>query len=89
LASFELQFVFPEAGSMKRDFIFDIYRKVREERDKELERIFKMLRPKAVSDPEIQEAIRLLEAWSRKSIENDAKTNGDTKRPRSNNGGPL
>ena len=74
---------------MRRDFIFDIYRKVREERDKELERIFKMLRPKAESDPEIQEAIRLLETWSRSSIENEAKTNGDTKRPQSNNGGLL
>ena len=50
---------------MKRDFIFDIYRKVKEERDKELERILKMLRPKAAGDPEIQEVLQLLENWSR------------------------
>ena len=64
---------------MNPDFIFDIYRKVREERDKELERIFKMLRPKA-SDPEIQEAIRLLEHWSRSSNESEAKTKGVEKK---------
>jgi hypothetical protein len=74
---------------MKRDFIFDIYRKIKEAREKELERIFRLLRPKAKRDPEIQEAIRLLEAWSRSSIENEAKTDGDMKRPQSNNGGPL
>jgi hypothetical protein len=50
---------------MKRDFIFEIYRKVKEARDKELQQILKMLGPKAASDPEIQEALRILESWSR------------------------
>jgi hypothetical protein len=52
---------------MKRDFIFDIYRKVRDERDKELEEILNVLRPKAKRDPEIREALRILEGWSRKN----------------------
>src|SRR5947207_1234865 len=40
---------------MKREFIFDIYRKVKEARDKELQQILKMLGPKAASDPEIRD----------------------------------
>ena len=52
---------------MKRDFIFDIYRKVKESRDKELQQILKMLGPKAATDPEIREALRILESWSRKN----------------------
>jgi hypothetical protein len=66
---------------MKRDFIFDIYRKVKEERDKELERIFRMLRPKAADDREIQEVLQLLENWSRRdngskeTSANDGKSN--------------
>jgi hypothetical protein len=56
---------------MKRDFIFDIYRKVKEARDRELHQILNVLRPKAISDPEIRDALRILESWSRT---NDATT---------------
>ena len=52
---------------MKRDFIFDIYRKVIEARDREIQQILKMLGPKAATDPEIQKALRILESWSRKN----------------------
>ena len=52
---------------MKHDFIFDIYRRVKEAREKELEQILKMLRPKAARDPEIRDALRILESWSRKN----------------------
>jgi len=54
------------AEKMKRDFIFDMYRKVKEARDQELERILKMLRPKAADDREIHEVLQLLENWSRR-----------------------
>ena len=54
---------------MKRDLIFEIYRKVKEARENELERILKMLRPKASTDPEIREALRILESWLRKNGE--------------------
>lgn len=50
---------------MNRDFIFEIYRKVKEARDQDLQQILKMLGPKAVSDPEIKEVLRILERWSR------------------------
>jgi hypothetical protein len=56
---------------MKRDFIFDIYKKVKEARDEELERILKVLRPKAACDPEIQQVLQSLENWSRR--ENGSK----------------
>jgi transcriptional regulator GlxA family with amidase domain len=65
---------------MKRDFIFDIYKKVKEARDRELERILKMLRPKAAGDPEIQEVLQLLENWLRRenSSKETAASNGES-----------
>ncbi|HXG51122.1 MAG TPA: hypothetical protein VNN77_06950 [candidate division Zixibacteria bacterium] len=50
---------------MNRDWIMDMYRKVKEHRDRELGRIIAILGPKANSDPEIREALRLLEFWMR------------------------
>jgi len=64
---------------MKHDFIFDIYRKVKEARDRELDQILKVLRPKAANDPEIRDALRILESWSR--------TNDATTEDRSDNNG--
>jgi hypothetical protein len=52
-------------SDMNPDLIFDIYRKVREARDRELQHIMDTLRPKAATDPEIREALRILESWSR------------------------
>ena len=52
---------------MNQHWIFDIYRKVKEARDSELSRILSLLRPKADNDPEIGEALRLLEAWMKKN----------------------
>jgi len=55
---------------MKPDWIFETYRKVKENRDRELERVLAILRPKAAGDPEILEVLSALESWSRESDEN-------------------
>jgi anthranilate phosphoribosyltransferase len=59
---------------MNQHWILDIYRQVKEARDKELSRILSLLRPKAENDPEIGEALRLLEEWM-KNNPNDTDNN--------------
>ena len=51
---------------MNPDWIFEIYRKVKENHERDLERVLAILRPKAERDPEIQEVLSVLELWSRK-----------------------
>ncbi len=48
------------------NWLIDIYDRIRENRDRDLDSILALLRPKAASDPEIREAVRLLEIWSTK-----------------------
>ncbi len=50
---------------MDRDWIAGMYLRIKQARDERLTHILALLRPKAETDTEIKEAVRLLESWAR------------------------
>ena len=48
---------------MDRDWIAGMYLRIKQARDERLTHILALLRPKAETDTEIKEAVRLLESW--------------------------
>ncbi len=50
---------------MDRDWIAGMYLRIKQARDERLAHILALLAPKAESDTEIKEAVRLLESWAR------------------------
>jgi predicted ATPase len=49
---------------MRENWLAEIYRSIKKARDERLSRALILLGKKAVSDPEIAEALRLLSSWA-------------------------
>jgi hypothetical protein len=52
---------------MEHDHLLEIYSRIKQTRDSELNRLLAILRSKAESDPELREVVEVLERWSQGS----------------------
>jgi hypothetical protein len=50
--------------TMEHDHLLEIYSRIKQTRDLELNRLLAILRSKAESDPELREVVAVLERWS-------------------------
>jgi hypothetical protein len=55
----------PRVRAQYANRLLEIYVRIREAKEQELQRILAVLRTKAIADPEILEIVERLERWSR------------------------